>query len=187
MRCSRVTVFPATALCLFGEPDLATFGKGIANGMPIGMLVGPERLMSGFEKVFLSSTYGGETLSLAATVAGLRYHREHDVIGHLWKIGKIVLDGFNQIITEFQLVKNVQTIGYPVRQTLQFKDNDGSPSFDLAGIFQQEMLKAGILSNAGLGFVMPTQNRMLNMFCLDFSRLPKKWQWLLKMESLKNI
>ena len=59
--------------------NLADGGKGIANGMPIGMLVGPEKYMSGFEEVFLSSTYGGETTALAAAVAGLKYHREHDL------------------------------------------------------------------------------------------------------------
>ena len=175
------------AMSFFGvEPDLATFGKGIANGMPIGMLVGPERLMSGFEKVFLSSTYGGETLSLAATVAGLRYHREHDVIGHLWKIGKIVLDGFNQIITEYQLIKNVSTIGYPVRQTLQFKDNDGSPSFDLAGIFQQEMLKAGILSNAGLGFCHAHTEQDAQHVLFGFQRAAEKMAMALKDGELKK-
>ena len=55
---------------LFGViPDLATFGKGVANGMPIGVLAGLEKHMSHFEKVFFSSTYGGEALTLAAAQA----------------------------------------------------------------------------------------------------------------------
>lgn len=141
------------AMSYFGvEPDLATFGKGIANGMPIGILVGPERYMKGFEKVFLSSTYGGETTALAATAAGLRYHRKHDVVKHMWRIGKIVLDGFNDEIEKRGLEKFVSAVGYPVRQTLTFKTESGEPNYNLAGLFQQEMLKQGILCNSGLGF-----------------------------------
>ncbi len=148
------------AMTFFGvTPDLATFGKGIANGMPIGMLVGPERHMKGFEEVFLSSTYGGETTALAAALAGLKYHRKHDVPGHLWRIGKIVLDNFNTLIDAHDLQDRISAIGYPVRQTLTFKDSGGNPDFDLAGLFQQEMLKRGIICNAGLGFChMHTDN-----------------------------
>ncbi len=134
------------------EPDLATFGKGIANGMPIGILVGLEKHMRGFEEVFLSSTYGGETLTLAATLAGLKYHRKNDVVGHMWQIGKIVLDNFRQSIKKFNLEKNISAIGYPVRQTLTFKKDNGEPDYSLAGLFQQEMLKNGVLCNSGLGF-----------------------------------
>jgi len=133
-------------------PDLATFGKGIANGMPIGMLVGPEKIMRGFDKVFFSSTYGGETTALAATIAGLQYHRKYDVVGHMWRIGKIVLDGFNREIKRAGIENYVGAIGYPVRQTLTFKDSRGDPDYNLAGLFQQEMLTQGILCNSGLGF-----------------------------------
>jgi glutamate-1-semialdehyde aminotransferase len=141
------------AMSFYGvEPDLATFGKGIANGMPIGMLVGPEEHMRGFEEVFLSTTYGGETTALAAALAGLKYHRQHDVVGHMWRIGQVVLDNFKLEIEKRDLGDRVSAIGFPVRQTLGFKDADGNPDFDLAGLYQQEMLKNGVLCNAGLGF-----------------------------------
>jgi glutamate-1-semialdehyde aminotransferase len=133
-------------------PDFATFGKGIANGMPIGIIAGPERYMKGFEQVFLSSTYGGDALTLAAVKAGLEYHRKHNVVLHMWRIGKIVLDGFNNAIESRGLQERISAVGYPVRQTLTFKNEKGEPDFDLAGLFQQEMLKRGVLCNAGLGF-----------------------------------
>ena len=123
---------------------------------------------------------------MAATVAGLRYHRGHNVIGHLWKIGKFVLYGFNKIITEFQIKQNVQTIGYPVIQTLQFKDNDGSPSYDLAGIFQQEILKAGILSNAGLGFCHAHKEQDAQHVLLEFQKVAEKMSMALKDGDLKK-
>jgi glutamate-1-semialdehyde 2,1-aminomutase len=52
---------------LFGiEPDLSTFGKGIANGFPLSAVVGRRELMMEMEQIFFSGTFGGELLSLAA-------------------------------------------------------------------------------------------------------------------------
>lgn len=138
---------------LFGvTPDLATFGKGIANGMPIGVLVGREQYMRHFEKVFFSSTYGGEVLTLAAAAAALNFYREHRVIRQLWKAGKIIFDNFNRLVRDRGLSDHVQTVGFPVRQQMIFRDRTGEISYILPALFQQEMLKRGILCYAGLGF-----------------------------------
>src|SRR5262249_3849239 len=50
-------------------PDLACFGKAMANGMPISALVGRASIMKKMEDIFFSTTFGGETLSLAAAIA----------------------------------------------------------------------------------------------------------------------
>lgn len=138
---------------LFGViPDLTTFGKGIANGMPIGVLAGAERYMRHFDKVFFSSTYGGEALTLAAAVAALDFYREHRVIGRLWKSGKAIMDNFNWMAADKGLQQHVRVIGYPVRQQIILKDKSGQPNYLLTALFQQEMFKRGILCYAGLGF-----------------------------------
>lgn len=134
-------------------PDLATFGKGIANGMPIGVLAGVERYMRHFDKVFFSSTYGGETLTLAAAAAVLDFYRQKQVIRRLWKSGKIIMDNFNRLASEHGLDQHVKVIGYPVRQQIVLKDRSGEPNYLLNALFQQEMFKQGILCYAGaLGF-----------------------------------
>lgn len=134
-------------------PDLATFGKGIANGMPIGVLAGPERHMRHFDKVFCSSTYGGEALTLAAAVAVLDFYRRHGVIRRLWKSGKIIMDNFNRLASDRGLDQHVRVVGYPVRQQIVLKDRTGQPNYLLGALFQQEMFKRGVLCYAGaLGF-----------------------------------
>ena len=45
------------------------FGKGVANGMPLAVITGKRKYMEKFNDVFYSTTYGGETLSLAAAIA----------------------------------------------------------------------------------------------------------------------
>jgi glutamate-1-semialdehyde 2,1-aminomutase len=68
-------------------PDLAVVGKGMANGMPISAYVGRSDLLDAAPGIGISSTFGGETLSLAAARATIRFYRERGVIAHLWKTG----------------------------------------------------------------------------------------------------
>ncbi len=58
------------AQTVFGvTPDLAAFGKAMGNGMPISAIVGRRQIMRRMEDIFFSGTFGGEALSLAASLA----------------------------------------------------------------------------------------------------------------------
>ena len=50
-------------------PDLAAFGKAMANGYPLSALVGKREIMSMMEDIFFSATFGGELSSIAAANA----------------------------------------------------------------------------------------------------------------------
>ena len=41
----------------------------MANGLPLSAVVGRADLMREFEEIFVSSTFGGDTLALAACIA----------------------------------------------------------------------------------------------------------------------
>ena len=60
-------------------PDIATFGKGLANGYPLSAVAGKAEIMQLMEEVFFSFTFGGETLSLAASRAVLAELEAQDV------------------------------------------------------------------------------------------------------------
>jgi glutamate-1-semialdehyde 2,1-aminomutase len=47
-------------------PDLAAFGKAMANGFPLSAIVGKKEILDVMPNIFFSGTFGGETLSLAA-------------------------------------------------------------------------------------------------------------------------
>ena len=58
---------------MFGVvPDLACFGKAIANGMPLSAIVGKREYMRDLPNIAYGMTFRGETLSLAAARAVLR-------------------------------------------------------------------------------------------------------------------
>jgi glutamate-1-semialdehyde 2,1-aminomutase len=131
-------------------PDLATFGKGITNGMPLGVLAGKEEYMKEFDKVFLSSTYAPEALTLAAASANIDFYKKHNVIDALWSKGEYIEDGFNSVIDKYSIRKNMSLAGYPVRLMVNSHDNNGVQDSKLATLYQQEMFKHGILCFSGV-------------------------------------
>jgi glutamate-1-semialdehyde 2,1-aminomutase len=68
-------------------PDLAAFGKAMANGFPLAAVVGDRDLMDASRKTWISSTLAGESAALAAAGAVLSWHDAGDVCGSLWSIG----------------------------------------------------------------------------------------------------
>ncbi|HVX42732.1 MAG TPA: aminotransferase class III-fold pyridoxal phosphate-dependent enzyme [Mycobacteriales bacterium] len=78
-------------------PDLAVFSKGIANGMPLSAYTGRREIMAAATGV--SSTFGGETLALAAAIACMNTYREQDVPAQLWQRGRQMWSGLDRIFT----------------------------------------------------------------------------------------
>ena len=130
-------------------PDLATFGKGITNGMPLGVLAGKEEYMKEFDKVFLSSTYAPEALTLAAASANIDFYKRHNVVDELWSKGEYIENGFNAVIDQYSVRQNISLAGYPVRLMVNSHDDNGIQDPKLATLYQQEMFKHGILCFSG--------------------------------------
>jgi glutamate-1-semialdehyde 2,1-aminomutase len=141
------------------EPDLSTFGKGLANGFSVAALVGRRDIMElggltpGNRRVFLvSTTHGAENHALAAARACLRIYREEPVVEHLWAIGRVLMDGFNATACEMGLGDLVKMYGFPCNPAFVCNDCDGNASLPLRTLFLQEMTRRRILMN----YVVPS-------------------------------
>jgi glutamate-1-semialdehyde 2,1-aminomutase len=99
-------------------PDLAVFAKGIANGMPLAAYAGKAAIMDKLDQVIVSSTYGGETLSLAASKACIETYRSRGVIAHLWARGKQLANGLNDLFARRRLP--IRLDGYLCCPMVQF-------------------------------------------------------------------
>jgi glutamate-1-semialdehyde 2,1-aminomutase len=84
------------------RPDLSVYGKGIANGMPLAVYCGRRDVLSVLDRgeVVVSSTYGGEALSLAAATAVMTAFRDDDVVGRLRRSGTRFMTGANRLLRE---------------------------------------------------------------------------------------
>jgi len=54
---------------IFSLCHITCFAKGISNGFPIAAVTGKREIMRVMDGLQITTTYGGETLSLAATIA----------------------------------------------------------------------------------------------------------------------
>ena len=109
------------AQAYFGvTPDLATFGKGIANGFPLSALVGRRAYMRVVEDIFFSATFGGETLSLAAAKAVLTKLQREPVIETLRVRGEAIIVGVSNLFIKHGLTNVLGISGHPSWSFLQF-------------------------------------------------------------------
>ena len=138
------------------EPDITVLGKGIANGMPLSAIVGKSEFMKIFDDVFFSTTYAGETLSLAAAHATISEFKEKPVIKKIWKNGNMLMEQFNAISKEHGL--NIALTGYPVRMRLTCKDDDGNDSILMKSLLIQEMVSRGIFMHPGVEYISFSHN-----------------------------
>lgn len=135
------------------EPDLAAFGKGMANGMPIGAIVGKSEYMKIFDDVFFSTTFAGETLSLAASLATINEIEDKRVPDYIWKLGTRLMDGYNSIAKDKNLEAVISCIGYPVRMRILCKDETGNDSLLIKSLLLQEMVKRGIFIHPSVQYI----------------------------------
>lgn len=68
-------------------PDLAAFGKAMANGYPLSAVVGDRDIMDAAKRTWISSTLAGEASALAAATAVLSWHDAADICDSLWSTG----------------------------------------------------------------------------------------------------
>ncbi|HEX3693129.1 MAG TPA: aminotransferase class III-fold pyridoxal phosphate-dependent enzyme [Solirubrobacteraceae bacterium] len=164
---------------LYGfTPDMACFGKGMANGYPLAAIVGREQTMRAFEEIFFSTTYAGETVSLAAAVATLGVIREQPVLDWIWARGAELRSGIERIVAGASF--GVDLVGNPPRSAIDFSDADGVPSPMLRGVFLQECHRRGVLFGVP---IFPTYShteddvaRTLHAVAAAFERMEKAYR-----------
>jgi len=124
-------------------PDLATFGKGMANGLPLAAVVGRAELARQFEEVFVSSTFGGDTLALAAARATIDTFQREPVVPHLWAAGRRLQEGFRRAVARIDVPADC--IGFPVHPKIVFRHPKDETNRLLMSLFLQETGRRGVI------------------------------------------
>lgn len=122
-------------------PDLICLGKAIANGFPLSVVAGPRHLMEQFDRVWYSTTFGGETVSLAAALATVRKFKREPVIERLWEVGRAVQDHWNAEAARVGV--DVPCAGDPPRSVIRW------PSMAAKTLVCEQMFRRGIMFTVG--------------------------------------
>ena len=134
-------------------PDLATWGKGIANGFSFCALTGTEKVMSlggiknvGAEKVFLvSTTHGGETHAIAACIATIEEFEKYDVINHNHNLGKELITMINDVVSRYGMTDYIKVSNCKWMPTFSFFNSQKEADSGYRTLMMQEMIKRGVL------------------------------------------
>lgn len=142
------------AQTFFGvQPDITTFGKGMANGFSVAAVGGRREVMEvgaidrpGMERTFLmSTTHGAEMTGLGAFMATARIYRKEDVTGHLWRYGKQLREGMLEVAAKHGLAEYFHLDGPPVSLNYLTRDAAGNLSLPYRTLLAQELLKRGVM------------------------------------------
>jgi glutamate-1-semialdehyde aminotransferase len=172
---------------LFGvTPDLSTFGKGIANGFPLSALVGKREIMLEMEKVFLSGTFGGELLSLAAAKNVLQRHSEEDICGDLEAKGVKLADLTTKAISENGLEDVVSLSGHPSWKFVNWHPTTNYSAGEIKTYFLQEIFQEGILVLNSHNISQAHDKKIILKISDSYSRVFGKIQKSIVSESLKS-
>ena len=122
--------------------DLVCFGKGMANGLPLSAITGPQEFMKKFDELWVSSSNNSEILSFAGALSVINEMQEKDTISHCWKVGEKLYNGWNKIVDKHNI--NAKMDGYPIRMEQVCYNKEGNRSLELKSVLLQEMVKKGI-------------------------------------------
>lgn len=136
---------PGGAQEYFGvTPDLAAFGKALANGFPLSAVVGRADIMSEMEKIFFSGTFGGETLSLAAARVVLDRMATGKPTAELARAGESLANAVTDVVP-LALQPHFSLSGHPSWMILNWSLEDRETLAQAKTLFLQEMLRRGVL------------------------------------------
>lgn len=130
--------------------DLVTYSKSLAAGMPLSAVAGDKSLLSRIDDLQVSTTFGGERLSLAAAIAALDTFQNTNAIAQQKLLGAKLKQGVNEIAES--LGSPLRIRGYDAIPMLNFAASPEQHIL-LAKPFVGEMAKRGVLLRRDVNFI----------------------------------
>ncbi len=126
-------------------PDMAVFGKAMANGYPISAIAGTRSVMDAAQESFISSTFWTERIGFAAALASIDVMQREDVPKALVSHGERINNGWRRLAIDCGVSLSVS--GIPPLTHMSF---DYPNALAVQTLYCQEMLKAGYLAGAAV-------------------------------------
>ncbi len=129
-------------------PDLACFGKAMGNGMPIAAVLGRAEIMRHMEDIFFSGTFGGEALSLAASIATIDKLTALNGPKRIESVGTFLLREIAAVLQQAGLPE-ISIGGMPWHPIVKVTA-EGARAMTITSLLRQELIASGILGGGGI-------------------------------------
>lgn len=127
------------------EPDILTSAKALGGGTPIGATMCKQHIADAMNYGDHGTTYGGNPLVCAASLATIEAIEEEDMIRQTRENGNWLMDKLKEAATEWPVIKEVRGMGLMIGVELDMKD---------AKPIVLKMIEKGVLSNVTAGNVV---------------------------------
>nr|WP_304608652.1 myxochelin B biosynthesis transaminase MxcL [Hyalangium versicolor] len=132
------------------KADFVCLSKALASGMPLSAVAGPTKHLSKLNDLQVSTTFGGELLTLAVCEAVLKEYRERPCIEHIANMGRRLREGIN---AKAELAgSSLRVIGYDAIPFFRFAKDPAEHAKRMQP-FQGAMARRGVLLRRDVNFI----------------------------------
>jgi len=157
-------------------PDISAFGKSIGNGYPLSVVCTSEEIANDIEdKIFISSTYGGNNTSLYAGYLTTCEMENKEILEHITDYGKALKEQINNLSKEYLSYTRVKIVGLPQRLAWNISN------WDLRSVIMQRFI------NKHIFFTWEIKNCYSHNFEADIDNTIEAFEKIIKdCKSLKT-
>ena len=130
------------------EADIMTFAKGMGNGSPIGCTIATPEIADAMQGGLSFSTFGGNPVTMATTLATLEYIEAHDLPSNCAAQGQRMAEKLAEFEAEFPIVGEARGMG--LMQALELVQPGGiEPDAERTVAFVDACKRKGLLLGKG--------------------------------------
>jgi acetylornithine/N-succinyldiaminopimelate aminotransferase len=119
------------------KPDIMTLAKALGNGFPVGAMLATDEIAKAFGPGNHASTFGGNLLAMAASVATVKTMLQDSILEQSCKTGEYFLSRLKRLQQKHQIITEVRGRGLMLACGLSVEGSD----------IVNECLKRGLLIN----------------------------------------
>ncbi len=133
------------------EPDLITFAKSIAGGLPLSGVVGKAEIMDSPDDSSIGGTFIGNPVACAAGNAVLDFIEESNLLERAEHIGKIIMERGKKLQQKYDVIGDVRGLGAMVGYEFVKDRKTKEPNEEIVSeILQRALRKGAIFIRAGV-------------------------------------
>lgn len=157
-------------------PDIVTIAKGLANGVPIGACLAKTHVSTLFKPGNHGSTFGGNPLACAASLATVSTIVDNQLWHHAKKQGDLLLNGLKETLKNHPHVKDIRGKGLmlgveldrPCRDILALGLKEGL-LLNVTNVSVIRFLPPLIIEDSHIDMILNKLPKVIDDFCTDVS------------------
>jgi 4-aminobutyrate aminotransferase-like enzyme len=128
------------------EPDIMTFAKGMANGVPIGATIATPEVADSIHGLSIS-TFGGNPVTAAAANATIEVVEEENLVENARVMGQRLRQGLEQLKEKYPAIGDVRGMG--LMQAVELVGENKKPDTEALKRLMEQTKASGLLIGRG--------------------------------------